>query len=225
MGSLFASACLLLLIIGGGGAAAKVPAVIVFETHRLMPQQQPDFHGAEEQFPANVIPLWREVEYYKDYQNKLKAYLGDTKANSIISESLYIISLGTNDFLENYYTLPSTRSKFRTVDQFQDFLIGLAEKFMKDIYGLGARKMSLTGLPPMGCLPLERTTNFVNGNGDGCMDGYNVVALHFNEKLSGLVKKMNDEMPGIRVVFSNPYGVFMSIIHKPSEFGKLKYMS
>ncbi|GFP90895.1 GDSL esterase/lipase at2g42990 [Phtheirospermum japonicum] len=170
----------------------------------------------------NVIPLWREVDYFKDYQNKLKAYVGDTKASSIISEALYIISLGTNDFLENYYTLPSTRSKY-TVDQFQDFLIGLAEKFMKDIYNFGARKMSLTGLPPMGCLPLERSTNFVNGNGDGCMDGYNAVALRFNKKLSDLVTKMNGEMPGIRVVFSNPYAVFMRIIHKPSTFGKLRW--
>ncbi|GER53974.1 GDSL esterase/lipase [Striga asiatica] len=166
----------------------------------------------------SVIPLWKELDYFKDYQNKLRAHAGNAKADSIISESLYIISLGTNDFLENYYTLPSTRSKY-TVDQFQDFLIGLAEKFVRDIYRLGARKISLTGLPPMGCLPLERTTNFVNGNGDGCMDGYNAVALHFNEKLSDLVKKANEDMPGIRLVFSNPYNVFMGIIHKPSAFG------
>ncbi|KAL0354258.1 UNVERIFIED_CONTAM: GDSL esterase/lipase [Sesamum angustifolium] len=166
----------------------------------------------------NVIPLWKEVEYYKEYQNKLKAYLGDTKANYIITEALYIISLGTNDFLENYYSLPSTRSKY-TIDQFQDFLVGVAETFIREIYGLGARKMSLTGIPPMGCLPLERTTNYVNGNGDKCMDGYNDVALHFNAKLGDLVKKMNDEMLGIRVVFSNPYDVFMQIIREPSTFG------
>ncbi|KAK4397840.1 GDSL esterase/lipase [Sesamum angolense] len=79
--------------------------------------------------------------------------------------------------------------------------------------------MSLTGIPPMGCLPLERTTNYVNGNGDKCMDGYNDVALHFNAKLGDLAKKMNDEMLGIRVVFSNPYDVFMQIIREPSTFG------
>lgn len=168
----------------------------------------------------NVLPLWKEVEYYKEYQTKLKAYLGETKANSIISEALYIISLGTNDFLENYYTLPSTRSKY-TVDQYQDFLVGTAESFVKEIYALGARKMSFTGLPPMGCLPLERATNLVNGNGDACMESYNLVALHFNDKLNGLVKKMNGEMPGVTVVFSNPYAVLAQIIKKPSMFGKL----
>ncbi|KAK6238519.1 hypothetical protein QUC31_003988 [Theobroma cacao] len=28
-----------------------------------------------------VIPLWKEVECYKEYQKKLRAYLGDKKAN------------------------------------------------------------------------------------------------------------------------------------------------
>lgn len=166
----------------------------------------------------NVIPLWREVEYYKEYQTKLKAYVGEANANFIINEALYLVSLGTNDFLENYYTLPNTRSKY-TVDQFQNFLVGLVERFVKDIYGLGARKISLTGLPPIGCLPLERATNYVNGNGNGCMEGYNLVALHFNGKLNDLVKKMNGEMAGIRVVFSNPYGIFMQMIKKPAQFG------
>lgn len=147
----------------------------------------------------------------------------ETKANFIISEALYIISLGTNDFLENYYTLPSTRSKY-TLDQFQDYLVGTAEKFVKEIYTLGARKMSFTGLPPMGCLPLERATNLVNGNGDGCMQGYNLVAQHFNDKLNGLVMKMNGEMNGIRLVFSNPYNVLAQIVKKPSMFGKFEHI-
>ncbi|CAI9759918.1 unnamed protein product [Fraxinus pennsylvanica] len=166
----------------------------------------------------NVLPVWKEVEYYKDYQKKLKAYVGEEKAKFIISEALYLISMGTNDFLENYYTLPNRQSQY-SVDQYQVFLIGLAENFIKEIYGLGARKMSLTGLPPMGCLPLERTTNFFNGFGQGCNDGYNTVALQFNVKLSGLVHKLNKELPGIRVVFSDPYNIFLQIIKKPSLFG------
>lgn len=166
----------------------------------------------------NVIPLWKEVEYYKDYQKKLRAYLGDKKANTIISQSLYLISIGTNDFLENYYTLPGRRSRY-DIDQFQDFLTGIAENFVKEIYGLGARRISLGGLPPMGCLPLERTTNYINGNGDTCIESYNAVALKFNEKMSGLVKKLNVELPGAKVLFSNPYFIFLQIIQKPSLFG------
>lgn len=53
-----------------------------------------------------VIPMWKELEYYKEYQNKLRAYVGKDKANEILSEALYLMSLGTNDFLENYYLSP-----------------------------------------------------------------------------------------------------------------------
>ncbi|XP_031105498.1 GDSL esterase/lipase At4g26790-like [Ipomoea triloba] len=166
----------------------------------------------------NVIPLWKEVEYYKDYQKKLRAYAGETKANHIIQESLYVVSIGTNDFLENYY-LGGRRSSQYTVEQFQVFLIGQAEKFVREIYALGARKISLGGLPPMGCLPLERTTNYLGGHGDGCNEEYNGVALHFNGLLNGLVKKLNKELPGIKILYADTYFVLLQIIRKPSAFG------
>lgn len=167
----------------------------------------------------NVIPLWKQVEYYKEYQKKLKAYAGNDKAKTILSEGLYVISIGTNDFLENYYTIPSMRSRYSSVERYQDFLIGAAETFVKELYGLGARKISLTGLPPMGCLPLERARNYMNGNGDGCFNDYNAVAIHFNQKLSGMVNKINQLQEGIDMVFSNPYQVFMEIIRNPSQYG------
>ncbi|XAR68136.1 Triacylglycerol lipase [Bertholletia excelsa] len=167
----------------------------------------------------SVIPLWKEVEYYKDYQNKLRDYVGTERANTIISEALYLISLGTNDFLENYYTLPQRRLQY-TVEEYQDFLLGIAGNFVRELYGLGARKMSLAGLPPMGCLPLERTTNFfLRWRGGGCIEEYNEVAITFNGKLSGLLEELNKELSGMRVVFSNPYDIFLRMIKNPSEFG------
>ncbi|KAK9084735.1 hypothetical protein Sjap_025146 [Stephania japonica] len=41
----------------------------------------------------SVIPLWKELDYFKDYQNKLRAYLGPQKADETLSEALYIIRL------------------------------------------------------------------------------------------------------------------------------------
>ncbi|CAN4109929.1 unnamed protein product [Withania somnifera] len=163
-----------------------------------------------------VIPLWKELEYYKAYQKKLRAYLGDTKADEVISEALYATSLGTNDFLENYYTMSERRSQY-TVDQYQTFLVGIAKNFITNLYNLGARKISLGGLPPMGCMPLERTRNIANGN--ECMESYNIVAVNFNEKLSGLVMELNNELPGIQVVFSNPYDPMLQMIKNPSSYG------
>lgn len=170
----------------------------------------------------SVISLSRELDYYKEYQRKLTAYLGEAKAKMIINESLYLMSLGTNDFLENYYTMPDRRNQF-TVDQYQVFLIGIAKKFVTDLYQLGARKISVGGLPPMGCMPLERTTNMFNGY--ECLESYNMVALSFNNKLSSLVTTLNKELQGIQVVFSNPYSVFLELLKKPSSYGNNSFFS
>lgn len=158
------------------------------------------------------------MEYYKEYQQKLRAYLGKEKANEIIREALYLVSIGTNDFLENYYTMPERQMEY-SVEEYEDFLIGLAEGFLRELYELGARKVSLTGCPPMGCLPLERAVNILDDH--GCVQEYNDVALEFNAKLGQLVIKLNHQLPGFQLVDANAYPMALQIITHPSSFGKL----
>ncbi|XWS36736.1 hypothetical protein CRYUN_Cryun20dG0111300 [Craigia yunnanensis] len=165
----------------------------------------------------SVIPLWKELEYYKDYQLKLRANLGDRKANDIISQALYLISVGTNDFLENYYAFPARRSSQYTIREYQNFLVGVAGNFTKELYDLGVRKISLGGLPPMGCMPLERTRNLLGGS--ECVNSLNNLAAEFNGKLNELVIKQNKEFRGMDMVFSDPYGILLDIIRKPAVYG------
>ncbi|PRQ52648.1 putative triacylglycerol lipase [Rosa chinensis] len=167
----------------------------------------------------SVIPLWKQLDYFKEYQAKLRAYQGGNEADETINEALHVMSLGTNDFLENYYSTfpPSGRSSQYTTSQYQDFLIGIAANFVKELYKLGARKISVGGLPPMGCLPLERTSNIMDGN--DCISNYNDVALEFNDKLNKLTVSLNKELPGSKLVFSNPYFVFLYMIRRPSFYG------
>ncbi|XP_022759897.1 GDSL esterase/lipase At2g42990-like [Durio zibethinus] len=165
---------------------------------------------------VKVIPLWKEVEFYKEYQKKLRAYLGDREANGIISEALYLISVGTNDFIENYYALPQRKSQF-TVQQYEDFLIAIAENFVRQIYSLGARKLSLTGLPPIGCLPVQRTTNLEDPL--NCVEERNRVSLEFNGKLKASVAKLNKDLPGLNVFFADVYDLLLQLITKPSQYG------
>lgn len=164
----------------------------------------------------SVIPLWKELEYYKEYQQRLRDYLGKEKANEVLSESMYLVSLGTNDFLENYYIMPGRSSEY-SIEEYQNFLAEIARNFITELHQLGARKISIGGLPPMGCLPLERTTNFFYG-GD-CIEEYNNVASNFNGKLQALVVRMNKEVAGLRLVLSNPYDILLNIIRNPESFG------
>lgn len=46
------------------------------------------------------------------------------------------------------------------------------------------------------------------------------MARNFNMKLQDLIIDLNKELPGIQVVFSNPYDMLMKIIQDPHSFGK-----
>ncbi|GKV17738.1 hypothetical protein SLEP1_g28201 [Rubroshorea leprosula] len=164
----------------------------------------------------SVIPLWKELEYYKEYQGKLRKYLGNEKANQLLSKALHLISIGTNDFLENYY-VSSNRSSEYSVGEYQNFLIGIATDFINHLYQLGARKISIIGLAPMGCVPLERTTNILFGR--KCIEAYNNVAKDFNKKLQGSIMKLQKELDGIQLVLADAYDFVLEMIDNPNSFG------
>ncbi|CAN1339993.1 GDSL esterase/lipase At4g26790 [Linum perenne] len=86
-----------------------------------------------------------------------------------------------------------------------------------ELHQRGAQKITITGLPPMGCLPLERATNIFFGS--YCIEEYNNVAKDFNEKLSEVVTDLNKNLPAIQAVLSSPYDMVMEMIDNPTRFG------
>lgn len=150
----------------------------------------------------------------------MRGYIGEQKAKEVLSEALYLISLGTNDFLENYYLLPTRRVQF-SVSQYQDFLVHLAEDFIRELYRLGARKMSVAGLVPIGCLPLERTANIAENH--GCNREYNDVALEFNRKLRNMQLELGRELQLLKLVPADVYDFVSDIIARPSFHGKFYF--
>ncbi|XP_026444773.1 GDSL esterase/lipase At2g04570-like [Papaver somniferum] len=163
---------------------------------------------------SSAIPLWKQVEYFKDYQVRLARLLGRKAATEIIRNAVYILSLGTNDFLINYFELPD-RSLHFTLQEYENFLTGIAHNFIVELYRLGARKISLGGLPPLGCLPVKRTSVA----GHACNEEFNSAAKSFDMKLKSLAAKLRGELQGSKVVFSDIYYKVMDVIQKPSLYG------
>ncbi|KAI3864962.1 hypothetical protein MKX03_023233 [Papaver bracteatum] len=162
------------------------------------------------------IPLWKKLEFFKEYKEKLTKFQGEEKATKTIREALYIVSIGTNDFIENYLTIPIRSLQFN-MEEFQNFLTKNTGRFIKDLRNLGARKISLSGSFPMGCLPIVRTLNVLVGR--ACLDRYNEVARDFNRNLINLVADLNKEVSGIRVVYADAYSLVIQMIETPSLYG------
>jgi phospholipase/lecithinase/hemolysin len=177
----------------------------------------------------SVLPLWKELDYFKEYAAKLRSFHGDEKAKETLSEALYIVSMGTNDFLENYYGVRSGDAAERagSASGYAGYLLGVAESFARALHALGARKLDLNGLPPMGCLPLER-----HAATGACTEEYNAVARDFNAGLRDLVARLDADDAtgggggddgglggGARVVYGDVYGPVADVLADPAAYG------
>lgn len=165
-----------------------------------------------------VVPLWKQLEFYKEYQTKLRAYLGNVKADEILREALYFISIGSNDFLLNYFLLPG-KQLLIPENQYSDFMITTAEKFYKELYNLGARKLFVVGVAPIGCVPAARTLNIDFQKPHECIEKYNDAALDVNSKFRQIVAKLNSQLPGLKMVFGDIYNLVKQITTNPTSFG------
>ncbi|XP_026453247.1 GDSL esterase/lipase At2g04570-like [Papaver somniferum] len=165
---------------------------------------------------VNAIPLWKQLEFFKEYQEKLTKFQGKEKTAETIHEALYIVSIGTNDFMLNYLHIPVRSLQF-TMEEFQKFLAKNAGEFIKDLYSLGARKIALDGSVPMGCLPFSRTLNVLLGR--TCVDGYNKVGTDFNLHLIKLIEDLRKEIDGIQLVYADAYIPLSKMMQTPSLYG------
>ncbi|KAI3869538.1 hypothetical protein MKX03_012115 [Papaver bracteatum] len=139
-----------------------------------------------------VIPPADELEYFKEYLEKLTSFLGKDGAVERARESLYFISIGTNDFV---FSLVLTVW----------------------LYSLGARKIILNGLPPSGYLPITKTLNHISERPN--LEELNEASKDFNLKLQNVVASLSKELRGIKLVYADNYNPTIHIIHNPNLYG------
>jgi len=77
----------------------------------------------------NVLPVSKQLEYFAHYKIHLRREVGEERAEFITRNALYIMSMGTNDFLQNYFLEP-TRPKQFSLEEFENFLLS---RFSKDV--------------------------------------------------------------------------------------------
>ncbi|PWA99251.1 SGNH hydrolase-type esterase domain-containing protein [Artemisia annua] len=113
-----------------------------------------------------TVSLNKQLEYFKEYKNRLEKLVGKEHAHNIVENAVFVLSMGTNDFLQNYYIDP-TRPGMFTITQYQRYLINSMETYLKKMHSLGVKRLAVVGMEPFGCMPLIRTLkNSVNCNAE-----------------------------------------------------------
>lgn len=164
---------------------------------------------------ANALSLEDQLSHFKEYISKLNAAVGENTTSAIVSQSLYFVFAGSND-ITNTFLLPIRRLEYNT-SVYTGMLVNWASEFVQELYALGARRIGVTNLPPLGCLPSQRTLN--GGLFRDCSAEENENAVIYNNKLRPELKSLKQKLPGSRIVYLDIYAPLLNLIMNPSHYG------
>ncbi|CAN6886909.1 hypothetical protein HID58_068258 [Brassica napus] len=126
--------------------------------------------------PAESMTLNQQV-------NKFRSMIS-TWSDDYIEKSLFMIYIGTEDYLNFTKTNPTA-----TASAQQAFVTSVTNKLKTDIgllYSLGASKFAVPMLAPLGCLPIVRQ-EYKTGN--DCYEPLNDLAKQHNEKIGPILNE------------------------------------
>lgn len=92
---------------------------------------------------------------------------------------------------------------------------------MKEIYELGARRIGVFNVPPIGCLPFQRTA--AGGIERNIVVEYNEAVELYNNKLSKELASFNQNYPNSRVVYIDVYNPLLEIILNSKKYGNSNF--
>lgn len=166
---------------------------------------------------GNVTSLNQQIRNFEKVTlPELERQMGNNNSMEILSEFLFVVGSGGNDYSLNYFVgLSNSNVSLET------FTAGLTDTLsaqLKRLHELGARKFVLMAINPNGCSPMATARLPTQ---EGCVESLNRAALMFNEKLQNLVDDIRPQMPGSNLVFVNAYKVLSDIIRYPRSHGFL----
>ncbi|XP_004289056.1 PREDICTED: GDSL esterase/lipase At5g33370-like [Fragaria vesca subsp. vesca] len=162
-----------------------------------------------------VVSLGNQIQQFEAVRGNISKIVGHNKTDTLLSQSLFIISIGSNDLFElvDYYPNATDLFKAKRMERLQLKF----QNHLKTLYKLGARKFGIISVAPIGCCPHARVQPNVDPS--VCVKELNDLAQTFFIKAQNLLKKLSSELKGMKYSLGNSYEMTMSIIQDPYAFG------
>lgn len=191
----------------------------------------------------------QQVESFARTVQQLRRYLRGDIGN-YLSKCIFYSGLGSNDYLNNYFMTDyySTSSRYTpqayAASLIQDYsrqltvcIFGpslcydcLSELLvnecacMQGLYNLGARKVIVTGVGQIGCIPYQLAR--YNGNGSRCNEEINSAIVLFNSGLKRLVDGYNmGQLPGAKFVYLDSFRSSQDLVQNAKTYGNSIFCS
>ncbi|OAE24166.1 hypothetical protein AXG93_2752s1820 [Marchantia polymorpha subsp. ruderalis] len=157
-----------------------------------------------------------QLEQFSIVKQRLNEELGATAASRLVAGSIYYISTGSNDFINNYL-LPGNPHLDIFPDGYERLLVSSFSDLIKKLYRVGARKIVITSLSPLGCIP---SILFKMGSRQGeCIGQVNQLVVQYNILLQKELRSLRKHLHGVKLVYNDAYHVFLDIASNATSYG------
>ncbi|KAL7602810.1 GDSL esterase/lipase At1g71691 [Lactuca sativa] len=161
------------------------------------------------------LPFNQQIKNFEDALDQITEHLGAVDVSQVLSQSLFFVGMGSNDYLNNYL-MPNypTRNQYDG-QQFADLLSKEYTSQLTKLYNLGARKFVLAGIGLMGCIP----SIIAQGTTGKCSEDVNQLVLPFNANMRTMINNLSTNLPGSKFVFVDVHNMFQDILSNAKFYG------
>ncbi|KAL2645393.1 hypothetical protein R1flu_012980 [Riccia fluitans] len=165
---------------------------------------------------GDVANIDQQLQWFSQVKASLVSSVGTQKTDKLLRRSLFIVSAGGNDISWGYALNPFLRQQY-TADQFSSIIIEAIYNTTLTLFNQGAKKIVLSAIGPIGCLPGN-----VAGNNGTCVETINDLAKLFNSKFPALLARVNANCEGAQVVYVDHFNVVEGFIKNGASHGFTK---
>ncbi|XP_071704179.1 GDSL esterase/lipase At4g16230-like [Rutidosis leptorrhynchoides] len=165
------------------------------------------------------INLDAQLDNFANTRQYIISSIGAPAAEDLFKRALFSVTIGSNDFINNYLTpvVSTIEQKLVSPEAFVGDLISRFRVQLTRLYNMGARKIVIPNVGPIGCIPYQRDVN--PSAGDECVYLANHLAQLFNFQLKGLLQDLSDSLEGSTFVFADVYRIVADIVQNFRSYG------
>ncbi|KAI4334983.1 hypothetical protein L6164_013674 [Bauhinia variegata] len=160
-----------------------------------------------------------QLDNFANTRQDIISSVGLPAAMDMFKRSIFSVTIGSNDFINNYLTptISVSQEKLATPELFVATLISRLRLQLTRLFNLGARKIVVANVGPIGCIPNQRDTN--PGAGDNCVIFPNQLAQLFNAQLKSLILELRTNLQGSIFVYADVYHILADILQNYLAYG------
>ncbi|KAI3926196.1 hypothetical protein MKW98_028332 [Papaver atlanticum] len=170
---------------------------------------------------GDVLALDEQINYFNStVTNDLPTiYSIPPILSATLAKSIFIVSTGSNDYLNSYLKPQfSNSSQTYTPQQFANLLLDTFEQQLTTLYKLGASKLVVYSLGALGCLPIviasanPKPTTL-------CVEDVNNLINIYNNGLPPRLQRLASRLQGTTVVHADIFALGYAQYQDPVKFG------